>query len=54
MGALLWVAKMLLKVMKPFLKIAIIEGLIEALTEFIANQEEPASEPEIESTTVIE
>ena len=54
MGALIWVAKMLLKVMKPFLKIAIMESLIEALTEFITNAETPAGDEELESTTVVE
>lgn len=31
MGAIFWVLKMVLKVLKPFAKIAIIESLIEAL-----------------------
>ena len=39
MGALLWVAKMLLKVMKPFIKIAIMESLFEALMGVIGEEE---------------
>ena len=39
MGALLWVAKMLLKVMKPFVKIAIMESLLEALMGVIGEEE---------------
>ena len=31
MGALLWVVKMLLKVMKPFVKLALLEALVGAL-----------------------
>lgn len=50
MGALLWVAKMLLKVMKPFVKIALIESLIEALTGYIND----AGAVEEEETTVSE
>ena len=41
MGALLWVAKMLLKFMKPFLKIAIMESLFEAL---MGEEEEESGE----------
>lgn len=48
MGALLWVAKMLLKVMKPFVKIAIIESLIEALEGYVKEQPEEIEE---ETTT---
>lgn len=39
MGAILWVLKMLLKVMKPFAKIAIIESLIEALMGTIGEED---------------
>lgn len=38
MGALLWFAKMLLKILKPFAKIAIIEALIGALTTVAEEQ----------------
>ena len=40
--ALLWFAKMLLKILKPFAKIAIIEALIGALENM---GEEPADDP---------
>ena len=45
MGALLWVAKMLLKVMKPFVKIALIESLVEVLMGYIGNAEDPTDDP---------
>ena len=31
MGGILWIAKMVLKIFKPFIKIAIMESLMEAL-----------------------
>lgn len=53
MGALLWLAKMLLKVMKPFLQIAFIESIKEVLEDFIAGViEDEFGGSEDESTTV--
>ena len=39
MGAIFWVLKMVLKVLKPFAKIAIIESLIEALMGSLGEDE---------------
>ena len=39
MGAILWVLKMVLKVLKPFAKIAIIESLIEALMGTVGEED---------------
>ena len=50
MGALLWFAKMLLKILKPFAKAAIIEALLEAINGVM---EEPAEEGEESSTEEI-
>ena len=40
MGVLFWFAKMFLKVLKPFVKIAIIESLVEALMGVIGEEGE--------------
>ena len=42
MGVLFWFAKMFLKVMKPFIKIAIMESLMEALMGVIGEEETTA------------
>ena len=39
MGVLFWFAKMFLKVLKPFVKIAIIESLIEALMGVVGEED---------------
>ncbi len=44
MGGILWIAKMLLKVLKPFVKIAIIESLLEALMGVIGEEDEVGTE----------
>lgn len=43
MGVLFWFAKMFLKVLKPFVKIAIIESLIEALMGVVGEEDEATS-----------
>ncbi len=40
MGTILWFVKMCAKVMKPFVKIAIIEALLEALMGYFGGDEE--------------
>ena len=40
MGVLFWFAKMFLKVLKPFVKIAIIESLIEALMGVVGEEDD--------------
>ncbi len=40
MGVFFWFAKMFLKVLKPFVKIAIIESLVEALMGVVGEEEE--------------
>ena len=39
MGSLLWFSKMLLKIMKPFAKIAIFKALVDALMEVLGGEE---------------
>ncbi|MBR5409645.1 MAG: hypothetical protein IK104_03165 [Clostridia bacterium] len=48
-----WIVKMLLKVMKPFIKMAILSAVLEALTGMVNGETEegetgtePADEPE--------
>lgn len=50
MGALLWFAKMLLKILKPFAKLAILEALFGALEEYTKGTEEVSEEPSEEET----
>ena len=45
MGALLWFAKMLLKILKPFAKLAIIEALIGALQNMGDQTAEEPTDP---------
>ena len=41
-----WIAKMMLKVMKPFIKMAIFSAILEALTGMLAGEpEEGETEP---------
>ena len=51
MGAILWVLKMLLKVMKPFVKIAIIESLFEAIMGMVGGEDATPTDAEPEETT---
>ena len=51
MGAIFWVLKMLLKVMKPFAKIAIMESIIEAIMGIVGEETTP-TDAEPEETTV--
>ncbi len=44
MGAILWVVKMLTKVLKPFVKIALIESLLEALMGMLGEEGEPTTD----------
>lgn len=54
MGALLWFAKMLLKVLKPFAKVAIIQALLEAIGNVTEEPGEDAGEEESSSEEIIE
>ena len=47
-----WIIKMLLKIMKPFAKIAILEALIGALTEQEEEESAVGTDETEESTTV--
>lgn len=48
MGVIFWIALRVLHVLKPFVKIALIESLIEALSGYI---DEETTEPESETET---
>lgn len=54
MGALLWLAKMLLKVMKPFLSIALMESIKDALEQYLGKIIEDEFGSDEEETTVID
>ena len=54
MGALLWFAKMLLKVMKPFLSIALMESLKDALEQYFGKILEDEFGTSEEETTAVE
>ena len=51
-GCYFLVLKMLLKVMKPFVKIALVESLIEAIMGVVGEEEETTAEETPEETTV--
>ena len=51
MGVLFWFAKMFLKVLKPFVKIAIMESIIEAIMGIVGEEATP-TDAEPEETTV--
>ena len=51
MGALFWFLKMFAKVLKPFVKIALAESLLEALMGVIGEEEETEAPTEEETPT---
>lgn len=49
MGVIFWIALRVLHILKPFVKIALIESLIEALTGYVEDEETTAAEAESET-----
>lgn len=45
MGTLMWFAKMLLKILKPFAKIALTQALYEAIKQYVSEEETTVDDP---------